>query len=84
MRAFNGSGHSAANAHFDDVQANHYEDDAAAITVPGALDAWAVAWGLWAAALEIAVRGAIAYARDGFPVYERVADWAAARDDLAG
>ena len=86
VTAFNGSGATAKRAQLADLQGRAITmTDAAAITVPGAVDAWAQlhrAHGSlpWAELFT----DAIAYARDGFAVHERVAqDWATAQPALS-
>ena len=85
IKAFNGSGRSAAAARNEDIQGQKIsQGEGAAITVPGAIDAW---WQLhqsygklpWAALFQRAIE----FGQQGFIVHERVAaDWAAAKGDL--
>ena len=86
VRAFNGSGRSAAAASIEDLAGQPIAmTDGAAITVPGALDAWVQlhdAYGNlpWARLFE----HAITFAQEGFVVQERVAaDWAFAQLHLS-
>ena len=85
VRALNGSGRSPSGADLSDLKGQSITmTSPAAITVPGAVHAWGelhAQFGTlpWAALFEVA----IGYARDGFPVLERVAyDWQGATADL--
>ncbi len=77
---YNGSGRSAASASYDALRAQgltQLDRTIHAITVPGAIDAWEQilkAHGRFG--LDRALRDAIRYAEDGFPVAARIAwDW---------
>jgi len=88
--AFNGSGRAPAAA-----TAAWYREQGItaipqqsphAVTIPGAIDAWAqLLADHGSRELGALLQPAIAFARDGYPVHDRVAtDWAAKRDLLAG
>jgi gamma-glutamyltranspeptidase/glutathione hydrolase len=86
---YNGSGRTGARASLDALMAQGNRaialDSIHAVTVPGAVDAWAAilaAYGRWP--LDRALAPAIRYAEGGFPVAARIAwDWARAADKLA-
>jgi gamma-glutamyltranspeptidase / glutathione hydrolase len=78
--AYNGSGRSAASASYEALRAqsvNSLDRTIHAVTVPGAIDAWEQvlkAHGRFG--LDRALRDAIRYAEEGFPVAARIAwDW---------
>ena len=85
VRAFNGSGSSARGACLSDIEGPSIGSrDAAALTIPGAVDAWAQLHRRFGALPWASLfTDAIAYADQGFAVHERVAhDWALAAPDL--
>jgi gamma-glutamyltranspeptidase/glutathione hydrolase len=83
---YNGSGRSAAATHADRLRGSGYlpGNSVHAVTVPGAIEAWAAilaAHGRFG--LDRALQAAIGYAANGFPVAPRVAhDWALEVDKL--
>ncbi len=86
VQAYNGSGRSPAAACVETLGGQAIAmTHAAALTIPGAVGAWQdlhARYGQlpWADLFS----AAIAYARDGFPVFERVAyDWADSQSNLA-
>lgn len=86
VQAYNGSGRSPAGASVDSLGGKPIGmTDAAALIIPGAVGAWEdlhARYGKlpWADLFS----AAISYAKDGFPVFERVAyDWAGSQEDLA-
>jgi gamma-glutamyltranspeptidase/glutathione hydrolase len=83
--ALNGSGQAPAAAtaeHLAEQGVTSLDGSVHAVTVPGAVDAWArllAAYG--SKGLDELLQPAIRYAEDGFPVTPKVAyDWAAARE----
>ena len=77
---YNGSGRAGAKASYEAIRAQGLREIGASIhcvTVPGALDAWdAVLTAHGRFGLERALRAAIHYAENGFPVAQRIAwDW---------
>jgi gamma-glutamyltranspeptidase/glutathione hydrolase len=88
--AFNGSGRAPAAAHAAWYQEHGIVEIAQqsphAVTVPGAVDAWAQLLADHGSRdLGSLLQPAIAYARDGYVVHDRVAfDWAAAANLLRG
>ncbi len=88
--AYNGSGRAplAATAGWYKAQGIDRIDarSAHAVTIPGAVDAWArLADDFGSMGLDELLRPAIRFARDGYPVYPRVAfDWQRNRDTLSG
>ncbi len=83
VRFLNGGGRAAAAATLDALRSRHEEIPLrgvvpATLTVPGAVDSWCVAhaeFGKLPFARDL--RAAVEYARDGFPVTERLARWIA-------
>ncbi len=85
VRAFNGSGRSAYGACLDDIGSQPIGlQDPAALTIPGAVEAWSQLHQHFGALPWANIfTDAIAYAEHGFAVHERVAhDWALAAPDL--
>jgi gamma-glutamyltranspeptidase/glutathione hydrolase len=86
--AFNGSGRAPSKATVDFFAAQGVGAidplSAHAVTVPGAVDAWArLIADHGTQTLSELLKPAIAYARDGYPVFDRVAnDWARAEATL--
>jgi gamma-glutamyltranspeptidase / glutathione hydrolase len=83
--ALNGSGRAPAAAtaeHLAERGVTSLEDSVHAVTVPGAVDAWArLLAGHGTKELGELLQPAIRYAEDGFPVTPKVAyDWASARE----
>ncbi len=88
VAAYNGSGRAAGGTDAAALRARHRSTpryDADAITVPGAVDAWfALHERFGRMEFESLLRPAIAHARDGYVVHERVAvDWAGSAAKLA-
>src|SRR5918999_4442224 len=86
--AFNGSGKAPAAASADWFSEHGItgigEHSPHAVTIPGAVDAWSrLLEDYGTRSLAELLRPAIAFARDGYPVHERVAsDWRRAADVL--
>lgn len=86
--AFNGSGRAPAAANAAWYREKGIKTIAQqsphAVTIPGAIDAWAqLLADHGSRELRVLLQPAIAYARDGYPIHDRVAaDWAGARDLL--
>ncbi|MHA1599183.1 MAG: gamma-glutamyltransferase [Alphaproteobacteria bacterium] len=87
--AFNGSGRAPAAANTAWYQERGIEtidqQSPHAVTIPGAVDAWAQLLADHGSRdLGALLQPAIAYARDGYPIHDRVADdWAGTRDLLS-
>jgi gamma-glutamyltranspeptidase/glutathione hydrolase len=83
VRFLNGGGRAAAAATLDSLRARYREIPLrgivpATLTVPGAVDSWCTAHADFGKLpLARALAAAIEYARDGFPVTERLARWIA-------
>jgi gamma-glutamyltranspeptidase/glutathione hydrolase len=83
VRFLNGGGRAAAAATLDPLRARHSEIPLrgivpATLTVPGAVDSWCAAHAEFGKLpFGRALGAAIEYARDGFPVTERLAHWIA-------
>jgi gamma-glutamyltranspeptidase/glutathione hydrolase len=83
VRFLNGGGRAAAAATLDSLRARCNEIPLrgvvpATLTVPGAVDSWCAAHAEFGKLpFGSALRAAIEYARDGFPVTERLAYWIA-------
>ncbi|RVT82134.1 gamma-glutamyltransferase family protein [Rhodobacteraceae bacterium CCMM004] len=87
--ALNGSGRAPAGLNAEDLRAAGHDTmpgGAAAVTVPGAVDAFCALSERWGRkGLDAALAPAIRYADAGVPVAERVAaDWADAAETLTG
>ncbi|MBW2296248.1 MAG: gamma-glutamyltransferase [Deltaproteobacteria bacterium] len=87
---YNGSGRAPLAATAEWYRAQGIDSIAAgsphAVTIPGTVDAWArLADDYGSMGLDELLRPAIRFARDGYPVYPRVAfDWQRNRDTLSG